>query len=135
MSPPSYYLVNKTRKEVLCVNERTPLFKMLQGVLKEYPAWKETDNIHIDSELSGSTAVMEHYINNLAYRDLRASGVEQMEEAHQMFLCYIASAEEACRQYGHLIAAMGSEEEETYRILYQEARATQELLRRRLPPV
>ncbi len=118
------------------MDARVSLFKMLQGVLNEYPAWKETDNIHIDSELSGSTTVMDHYINNLAYRDLRnqEAVVEQMEEAHQMFLCYIASAEEACRQYGHLIATLGTDEEENHRILYQEARATQELLRQRLPP-
>jgi hypothetical protein len=109
---------------------------MLQGVLKEYPSWKEIDDIHIDSELADSTVVVDHYINDLAYRDLRnqEAVVEQMEEAHQMFLCYIASAEEACRQYGHLIATLGTDEEENHRILYQEARATQELLRRRLPP-
>jgi hypothetical protein len=137
MSPPSYYLVNKTRKEFLCFDESVPLFTILKGVLVDYPAWKETDNIHVDSDLAGSTVVMEHYINVLAYRDLHAeeSVVEQMEEAHQIFLCYIAAADEACRQYGHLINATGTEEELKYRILYKEARATQEFLRGRLPPV
>ena len=118
------------------MDERIPLFKMLKEALEEYPAWKDADDIAFRSERTESTTIIESLYDS-AYRNLRnkEAVVEQMEEAHQMFLCYIASAEEACRQYGHLLAAMGSEEEETYRILYQEARATQELLRRRLPPV
>ena len=71
MSRPSYYLVNHTRKEFHYFENKQSIFKVLQESLA-YPGWKETDDLHVESELSDSTALIEHLLNDLEYKDLQA---------------------------------------------------------------
>ena len=76
MSPPlilvSYYLVNHTRKEFHYFENQQSIFKVLQESLAAYPEWKETDDLHVESELSDSTDLIEHFLNDLEYKDLQA---------------------------------------------------------------
>jgi len=72
MSPPSYYLVNHSRKEFHYFENKQSIFKVLQESLA-YPGWKDTDDLHVESELSGSTVLIEHLLNDLEYKDLHAT--------------------------------------------------------------
>lgn len=68
MSPSSYYLVNRTRKEFCYFENGEPIFKVLREALLKYD-WIYTDNIHIESEVSDD-ALVEHLANGLGYIDI-----------------------------------------------------------------
>ena len=69
MSLPSYYLVNHTRKEFHYFDNKQSIFKILKESLEAYPEWKETDDLHVESE-DGSTDYIE-YLYKLEYKDLQ----------------------------------------------------------------
>ena len=69
MSPPSYYLVNRTRKEFCYFENEEPIFKVLRESFLKYD-WRYTDAIHIESELSDYTRFVEHLSNGLGYIDV-----------------------------------------------------------------
>jgi len=72
MSRPAYYLVNHTRKEFLYFYNKQSIFKVLQEVMAAFPEWKDADDVHVDTELCGSTVLIEH-LTNLEYKDLQAT--------------------------------------------------------------
>ena len=67
MSPPTYYLINKTQKEFCSFDNRISIFKVMKNTLKLYTNWTKTDNICIDSEDAGSTVLLEYLINSKEY--------------------------------------------------------------------
>ena len=70
MSPPSYYLVNHTRKEFCFFDNELPIFLVLESALQKHTNWKNTDNVRIKSENSGSCIVLEYLTNDMEYKNL-----------------------------------------------------------------
>ena len=70
MSPPTYYLINHTRKEFCFFDHDISIFTVLDDTLNTHIHWKNTDNILISSELAGSCALLEHLTNVAEYTGL-----------------------------------------------------------------
>jgi hypothetical protein len=70
MSPPSYYLVNHTRKEFCFYEDELPIFLALEMVLQKHTNWKNTDNVRIKSENSCSCTVLEYLTNDMEYKNV-----------------------------------------------------------------
>lgn len=70
MSPPTYYFVNYTCKEFCWFNNKSPIFQELTHIVKWNHRWTLEDNIHVESELSGSTFLIEHLVNDLQFVNL-----------------------------------------------------------------
>jgi hypothetical protein len=70
MSPPSYYLVNHTRKEFCLFENELPIFLALEIVLDKHKNWRNLDNVLIESDNSGSCIVLEYLTNEMEYKNL-----------------------------------------------------------------
>ena len=70
MSPPTYYLINHTRKEFCFFENDISIFLVLDATLTKYIHWKTTDDICIDSEDACSCALMEDLVNDGGYLNL-----------------------------------------------------------------
>lgn len=80
MSPPSYYFVNHTRKEFCTFDNDISIFLSITNAIEQNNGWKNTDNITIESELSGETALVEFMMNTQGYKDLDWYNYESPEE-------------------------------------------------------
>jgi len=79
--PPSYYLINHTRKEFAYFDAYTlSIFKVLEIALKNYVGWQSSDDVRIDSEAFDSCESIMHLIINLKYRDLDLEEYESKSE-------------------------------------------------------
>ena len=70
MSPPSYYLVNRTRKEFCYFENEESIIKILRDAFLEYDTWRYNDDVIIESEDAGYTFLVEHLTTGLGYVDL-----------------------------------------------------------------
>lgn len=80
-SPPSYYLINHTRKQFAYFDAYTiSIFKVLEIALKNYIDWQSSDDVRIDSEVFDSYELIMHLIIDLKYRDLDVDEYESKSE-------------------------------------------------------
>jgi hypothetical protein len=70
MSSPIYYFINHSRNEFCCFDKNYPIFEELVNAMKWNKGWILEDNICIDSELPGSTVLIEFLMDILKYKDL-----------------------------------------------------------------
>ena len=70
MSPPSYYLVNHTRKEFCFFENKLSIFVILEVALQKHTNWNNIDNVSIESENSGSCILLEYLTNDMEYTNL-----------------------------------------------------------------
>ena len=68
MSPPSYFLINYTRKEFCFFDQELSIFHILDQALVTNKHWKPTDDVRIQSD--SSVALLEHLTNTLEYTNL-----------------------------------------------------------------
>ena len=67
---PIYYFVNYTCKEFCCFNNNYPIFKELTHIVKWNRRWTLEDDIRVESELAGSTFLIQHLVNDLQFTNL-----------------------------------------------------------------
>ena len=69
MLGPTYFLVNHSRKEFWCFDNKNPLLDILNVAIKNIKDWKLTDEICIDSECS-CYGKMLHLITDKGYKEI-----------------------------------------------------------------
>jgi hypothetical protein len=67
MPTPTYYLVNRTRKEFYSFDNDVPIFKVLENVLQINSNWKNTDNIRVETDDSQFCSLLEYLLNDLKF--------------------------------------------------------------------
>ena len=70
MSPPSYYFINNTCREFCYFDNNNPIFQELTHIVKWNRRWTLEDDIRVESELAGSTFLIEHLVNDLQFTNL-----------------------------------------------------------------